>query len=107
MRRGSIIFWVDEEAVQSWRDSGAPGPLAGRRRTYSGTAIECVMAVRAVSHLSLRESQGFLESVVKPMGVDLPIPGYTTVSRRQAGLALELGSSRTRTPRHVVIDTTG
>ena len=41
------------------------------------------------------------------MGVGLPVPDYTTVSRRQAGLALGLGSSRTRTPRHVVIDTTG
>ena len=107
VRRGSITFWVDEEAVQAWRDSAAPGPLGGRRRTYSDTAIECVLIVRAVFHLSLRASQGFLESVVKLMGVDLPIPDYTTVSRRQAGLAFELGLSRTDTPRHVVIDTTG
>lgn len=107
VRRGSITFWVDEEAVRGWRDSAAPGPLGGRRRTYSDTAIECVLVVRAVFHLSLRASQGFLESVVKLMGVDLPIPDYTTVSRRQAGLALQLGPSRTRTPRHVVIDTTG
>jgi hypothetical protein len=45
--------------------------------------------------------------VVALMGVDLPIPDYTTISRRQTGLALELGSSRAQTPRHVVIDTTG
>lgn len=107
VRRGSITFWVDEEAIQGWRDSAAPGPLGGRRRTYSDTAIECVLVVRAVFHLSLRASQGFLESVAKLMGVDLPIPDYTTVSRRQAGLALQLEPSRTRTPRHVVIDTTG
>jgi hypothetical protein len=54
--------------------------------------------VRAVFHISLRASRGFLESVVELMGLDLPIPDYTTVSCRQAGLALELGSSRTRTP---------
>jgi hypothetical protein len=45
--------------------------------------------------------------VVELMCVDLPIPDYTTVSRRQAGLARELAPSRTRTPRHVVIDSTG
>ena len=56
---------------------------------------------------SLRATQGFLESVVGQMGVDLPVPGYTTVSRRQAGLGLELGRLRTAEPRHVVIDTTG
>ena len=95
VRRGSVTFWVDEEAVQAWRDSAAPGPLGGRRRTYSDTAIECVLVVRAVFHLSLRASQGFLESVVKLMGVDLPIPDDTTVSRRQAGL---LSSNKERSP---------
>ena len=60
-----------------------------------------------VCHLSLRVSQRFLRFVVELMGVDLSIPVDTTVSRRHAGLALELHPSRTRVPRHVVIDTTG
>ena len=81
--------------------------LGGRRRVYSDTAIEGVLVVRAVFQRRLRAAQGLLESVVKLMGLYLPVPCYTTVSRRQAGLALELGSSRTHTRRHVVIDTTG
>ena len=97
VRRGGITFWVDEEAVQAWCDSAAPGPLGGRRRIYSDTAIECALVVQAVFHLSLRASQGFLESAVELIGVDLPVSDYTTVSRRQAGLTLELGShGRTR-----------
>jgi hypothetical protein len=45
--------------------------------------------------------------VVDLMGVELPVPDYTTVSRRQAGLELDLGAAPASTPRHVVIDTTG
>lgn len=55
----------------------------------------------------LRATQGFLESVVRLMGVDLPVPAYCTVSRRQAGLEVALGTTPAKAPRHVVIDTTG
>ena len=67
----------------------------------------CTMVVKAVFHLSLRATQGFLESVVKLMGVELQIPDYSTVSRRQAGLQVGLGIAIGTQPRHVVIDTPG
>jgi hypothetical protein len=43
--------------------------------------IECVLVVRAVFHFSQRASRGFLESVIKLVEDDLPVPDYTTVSR--------------------------
>ena len=58
-------------------------------------------------HLSLRSTQGFLESVVRLMGLDLPIPDYTTVCKRQRDLEVQLGARPAVQPRHVVIDTTG
>jgi len=107
IRRGSLTFWVDEQAVQAWFDTAGSGALGGRSRIYADTAIECALVVRSVFHLSLRATQGFLESLVELMGVELPIPDYTTISRRQAGLDLELGPLPASDPRHVVIDTTG
>jgi hypothetical protein len=83
IRRGSLTFWVDEVAVEAWRDATGSGPQGGRPQLYADTAIECALVVKAVLHLSLRSTQGFLESVVRLMGVDLPIPHYTTVSRRE------------------------
>ena len=74
IRRGSLTFWVDEQAVREWRDSGSTGPRGGRPRVYSDAAIECTLVVKAVFHLSLRATQGFLDSVVQLMGVDLPVP---------------------------------
>ena len=104
--RGSLTLWVDEQAVSAWRQQGSPQGR-GRPRIYSDTAIECALVVRTVFHLSLRATQGFLESVVRLMGVDLPVPAYSTVSRRQAGLELRLRPAPAKQPRHVVIDTTG
>ena len=63
--------------------------------------------VKAVFHLSLRATPEFLESVVRLMGVELPVPDYTTVSRRQGGLELKLGPAPACELRHVVIDATG
>jgi len=66
---------------------------------YADTAIECALVVKAVFHLSLRATQGFLESVVRLMNVELPVPDDTTVSRRQAGIELELGVTLANAPR--------
>ncbi len=41
------------------------------------------------------------------MGVELPVPDYTKVSRRQARLDVELALAASPSARHVVIDTTG
>jgi hypothetical protein len=106
IRRGSLTFWVDEQAVSAWR-RGGNSLGRGRPPIYTDTAIECALVVRAVFHLSLRATQGFLESVVRLMAVDLPVPAYSTVCRRQAGLHPVPRPAPSRHPRHVVIDSTG
>ena len=107
VNRGSLTLWVHEEAVQTWCDVSGSGPLGGRPRIYADPAIERALVVRAVFHLSLRATQGLLESLVALMDVKLPVPDYTTVSRRQSSLTIELGSQSAGRLRHVVIDTTG
>ncbi len=90
----------------AWRRRGS-SLGRGRPQIYSDTAIECALIVRTVFHLSLRATQGFLKSVVRLMDVDLPVPAYSTVCRRQASLEPRLRAATARQPRHVVIDTTG
>lgn len=106
VRRGSLTLWVDNQAIQSWRHVGAGG-RGGRPRVYADTAIECALVVKAVFHLSLRATQGFLESVMKLMAVDLPVPDYSTVSRRQESMNVRMEVGPGTRPRHVVIDSTG
>ena len=120
VRRGSLTLWVDEQAINAWRASNESGVRGGRPRTYTDTAIECALVVKAVFHLSLRSTQGFLESVDEQAinawrasndsgvrGGRPRTPNYSTVSRRQAGLEVGLGLAPSTRARHVVIDTTG
>ena len=106
VRRGSLTFWVDEQAVSGWLQERTVA-VRGRPRIYADAAIECALVVKTVFHLSLRATQGFLESVVELMGVALPVPDYSTVCRRQDGTRPGLVLAPSAQPRHVVIETTG
>ena len=102
--RGRLTFWFDEDAIAGWRSTELRS-RPGTPRVYSDAAIQCALVLKSVFHLSLRATQGFLGSVVELMKLDLPVPDYSTVSRRQGSLAISL-PTRKRV-RHVVIDATG
>jgi hypothetical protein len=104
--RGRLTVWIDEAALAGWlhqQKSGRPGASL----TYSAVAIEAVLRLKAVYRLPLRGAQGFVESVLKLMGLCLPVPHYSTLSRRQMGL--ELGTVRRSRGEalHLVVDSTG
>ena len=104
--RGSLTFWFDEEAIGSWRHTRRSNH-SGRPRLYSDTAIQCALVLAAVFHLSLRSTQGFLASLVELMALELPVPDYSTVSRRQGALEAAPRVRPGNGPRHIVIDSTG
>jgi len=97
--RGRLTLWIGQQTVESWRDASGSSARGGRPRVYADTAIECALVVKAVFHLSLRATQEFLESVVRLMGVELPVPDDTMVSRRQGGLELKPGPASACEPR--------
>jgi Transposase DDE domain len=85
INRGRLTVWFDEAAVAAWRNTEpAAGP--GAPRLYANLAIECALVFKSVYHLSLRAAQGFLSSVMELMRLTLPVPDYSTVSRRQGAL---------------------
>jgi len=104
--RGRLTFWLDEDAIEAWRATeheyrrGAP-------RIYSDTAIECALVLKSIFSLSLRSAQGFTSSLIELMRLDLPVPDYTTLSRRQRSLGVQLSLRSAAHPRHVVVDATG
>ena len=106
INRGRLTVWFDEHAIAGWRNTEpAIGP--GAPRTYADLAIECTLVFKSVYHLSLRAAQGFLSSVMELMRLPLPIPDYSTVSRRQGALHVHMSALPQSDPRHVVIDATG
>lgn len=104
--RGSLTIWLDETALSDWLEADKSG-RRGASRTYSDAAIEAVLLLKAVYHLPLRGAQGFIQSVLVLMGLDLPVPHYSTLSRRQAGLELAMPHLRRGEVLHLVVDSTG
>jgi hypothetical protein len=105
VNRGNLTVWVDEEALQAWKYSGSR--QRGAQYVYAEAAIECVLTLRTVYHLALRAAQGLAQSVFGLLQVSLPVPTYSTLSRR--GARTEVGLSRLSSSEslHLVLDSSG
>ena len=67
VRRGDVTVWVS-------------------RRRYSDLAIETALTLRLLSHLLLRQAEGFLHALFGMRRLDLSAPDDTTRSRRSQHL---------------------
>ncbi|EMB4327078.1 transposase, partial [Pluralibacter gergoviae] len=68
IHRGSVTFWLDDEAIQAWYESATPSSR-GRPLRYSDLAITTVLVVKRVFRLTLRAAQGFIDSIFSLMGI--------------------------------------
>jgi hypothetical protein len=62
-KRGDLTSWFSEDALRDWHPP--VGAKLGGQCHYSDTAIEMALTVRAVYGLPLRQTEGFLRSVVR------------------------------------------
>ena len=105
-RRGDLPVWFSDDAIKSWRapTSGKPGG----QRIYANIAIEAALTIRMVFHLPLRLTEGFLRSLADMLGVEIPIPDHTTLSRRLKTLGeIPFRAVASNRPIHLLIDSTG
>ncbi len=106
IQRGSLTFWFEESVVSGWYNQEKSGKK-GADDYYADAAIACGLMVREVFHLGLRQTQGFMSSLIALMGLSLECPHYTTFCRRQQGLTLPLPRQQAAAALHVVVDSTG
>lgn len=100
--RGEVTLWIDEAVLSGWRASG------GKGKRYSDVAILCALSLRAVFTMPLRQTQGFLTSLKNLLGLTIPVPHYSTLARRAAGLdVLRRIRASGGGPVHLAIDSTG
>jgi hypothetical protein len=105
-QRGNLTVWLAESVLEQWivkELSGKPGASV----LYSDLAIQTMATLKAVYRLAGRQCQGFLESIFELMGIDLPVPDHSTLSRRLGQLSIELPVLPKEGGRHVVVDSTG
>jgi hypothetical protein len=105
--RGSILFWITDEAIRNWEEQHKTGKR-GKPRTFSNTAIETALTLAQVFHIPLRTTEGFLKSILQKLGVSVQVPDYSTLSIRSHNLPVQI---RVRPiqhePLHIVVDSTG
>jgi len=79
-QRGSLTIWFSDEAITSWR--AEPRTTRGGQPWYSELAILTALTLRAVFRLAYRQTEGLIGSLMRLLGLDLPVPDHTTLSRR-------------------------
>ena len=81
VERGNVTFWFNREAVdKNW----TPEPTGGRGapRRYSDWAIQTLLVMKVVFRSPYRALEGFGRSLAGIMGLDIPIPDHSHLSRR-------------------------
>jgi len=104
-KRGNITVWFDEGAINAW--NAPPSGRPGGQPKYSDFAIVTSLTLRLVFHLALRQTEGFVASLIRLMGLDLDSPDHTTLSRRNRNVEVPRVAKTHNGPSHLVIDSTG
>ncbi|MFH5926890.1 IS5 family transposase [Roseomonas xinghualingensis] len=102
--RGSLTVWFTDAAIAAWKAERRTAQ-SGQPR-YSELAISTALALRAVFRLALRQTEGLMGSIIDLLGLDLPVPDHSTLSRRAETLEVRQPRSSTR-PIHLLVDSTG
>ena len=102
--RGSLTVWFSAEAVAVWK--AEPRTTRGGQPRYSALAIATALALRTVFRLALRQTEGLIGSVLRLLGLDLPVPDHSTLSRRAGTLEVPRPKAG-RAPVHLLMDSTG
>lgn len=105
-KRGSLTFWISQDLIDNWLAEELTGER-GSSPTYTDAAMRAMASVKFVFHQAGRQTSGLVASIFKLMGVALPVPDHSTVSRRMSGIEFELPLVSSNKARHIVVDSTG
>src|SRR5919112_6773130 len=103
-QRGSLTVWFSDEAIAAWR--AEPRTTRGGQASYSPLAITTALTIRAAFRVALRQTEGLIGSLVCLLGLDLPVPDHSTLSRRTETLEVPRPQPGTA-PIHLLVDSTG
>jgi len=105
-KRDDLTIWITAQACQLW---GAQRPTSrGGQPRYSDKAIMMCLTLGMFYRLPLRQTQGLMRSIFTLMQLEIPVPDFSTLSRRSQGLRLPTYSgTKVSGPIHLVVDSTG
>ena len=106
INRGNLTLWISEDVIKIWLHAKQTG-RKGHPYTYNKAAVECMLILKNVFRLALRQTQGIMSSLMSLIGIELPVPHYTTLCRRMSGITITLPRTRKKEGLHLVVDATG
>jgi hypothetical protein len=101
--RGSLQVWFDPG--MQWLST--PTGKRGRQPMFSDAAIQTCLMLKGVFKLALRQTTGMVASLLEMAGLNWPVPDFSTLSRRQKTLLVEIPCQPSSGPLHLLIDSTG
>lgn len=105
VNRGDLTFWFSQDLLENW--SQQPEELAHGNQRYSKMVITCALTIRQLFRLTLRATQGFIQSLLCLVSSNKSSPHYSTLCRRAKTLVITLGAAHPKEPLHVLVDSTG
>jgi len=107
VKRGSITVWISQEALANWKPKVSGPRRRGGQTQYSDEAVRCMLTLRAVLNLPLRQTEGFGQSILDVLRAEVKAPDYTTLCKRGKAVTVSLGVSHSDEPLHILVDSTG
>ncbi|KIN72777.1 ISSpo9, transposase [Sulfitobacter guttiformis KCTC 32187] len=85
----------------------APSGRRGRQQAYSDAAIQACLTLKVVFGLPLRQTTGFVASLLELVVLDWSVPDFSTLCRRQKTLSVAIPYKGSARSLHLLIDNTG
>lgn len=87
--------------------AAAPTGKRGRQPDYSDAAIQTCLTMKVLFGMALRQATGFVESLLQLICLDWAVPDFSTLSRRQKTLKVNIPFHGSDGPLHLLVDSTG
>ena len=84
-----------------------PSGQKGRQQAYSDAAIQACLTIKVLFGLPLRQTTGFMESVLRLAGLNWKVPDFSTLCRRQKSFSVAIPFRGSSGPLRLLIDATG
>lgn len=102
-QRGSLTVWFDPS--MQWE--AAPSGRRGRQQAYSDAAIQACLTIKVLLGLPLRQTTGFVASLLELSGLGWAVPDFSTLSRRQKTLDVTIPYRGSKGAIYLLVDSTG
>ena len=97
------MIWFDRDMTRE----AAPSSKHGCQRDDSNAAIQTCRTMKVLFGMALRQTTGFVESLLRLIGLDWAVPDFSTLSRRQKTSKVIIPCRGSDGPLHLLVESTG